>query len=131
MQQGHNHRAVLAVLKRTPAPGFSLEQVAEPRPAAGELLLRVAATSVCGTDVHLYDWNAWAAARDHIRVGGLWICDNAIKAGGMNVATGEDSRGLGWTDAVRRHNDAVMSDDRFAATILPIREGVMVALRTG
>ena len=27
MQQGHNHGAVLAVLKRTPAPGFSLEQV--------------------------------------------------------------------------------------------------------
>jgi len=84
----------------------------------------------CDIDKHGYP-DAWAASRDRIRVGGLWICDNAIKAGGMNVATGEDSRGLGWTDAVRRHNDAVMSDDRFAATILPIREGVMVALRTG
>ena len=83
----------------------------------------------CDIDKHGYP-DAWAAARDRIRVGGLWICDNAIKAGGMNVATGEDSRGQGWTDAVRRHNNAVMSDDRFVATILPIREGVMVALRT-
>ena len=84
----------------------------------------------CDIDKHGYP-DAWAAARDRIRIGGLWICDNAIKAGGMNVATGEDTRGQGWTDAVRRHNDAVMSDDRFEATILPIREGVMVAVRTG
>jgi caffeoyl-CoA O-methyltransferase len=74
--------------------------------------------------------DAWAAARDRIRPGGLYICDNAIQAGGMNVATGEDRRGLGWTEAVRRHNDAVMSDERFLATILPIRDGVMVAVRT-
>jgi threonine 3-dehydrogenase len=70
---------VLAVLKRTPAPGFSLEQVAEPRPAAGELLLRVAAASVCGTDVHLYDWNAWAAARVRPpRIVGHEVCGEVI-----------------------------------------------------
>src|SRR5207253_2421101 len=52
-----------AVLKSRPAPGFTVGDVAEPEPGAGEVLLRVAATSVCGTDVHLYDWNAWAQAR--------------------------------------------------------------------
>jgi len=52
-----------AVLKSRPAPGFTVGDVAEPQPGAGEVLLRVAATSVCGTDVHLYDWNAWAQAR--------------------------------------------------------------------
>src|SRR5438445_6983572 len=52
-----------AVLKSRPAPGFTVGDVAEPEPGAREVLLRVAATSVCGTDVHLYDWNAWAQAR--------------------------------------------------------------------
>lgn len=61
----HNHGAVLAVIKPTPAPGFVIGDVPVPVPAAGEVLLRVAATSVCGTDVHLYDWNPWAAARVH------------------------------------------------------------------
>src|SRR6202035_1084056 len=59
----HNHGAVLAILKPTPAPGFVVGDVPMPAPATGEVLLRVLAASVCGTDVHLYDWNPWAAAR--------------------------------------------------------------------
>src|SRR5438128_4101736 len=70
---------VLAVLTRQAAPGFTLTDVAEPSPAAGELLLRVAATSVCGTDVHLYDWNAWAAARVlPPRIVGHEVCGEVI-----------------------------------------------------
>ena len=34
-----------------------------------------------------------------------------------------------WIAAVRRHNEAVLSDSGFVSTILPIREGVMVAAR--
>jgi len=37
--------------------------VAEPEPGPGEVVVRVEAASVCGTDVHLYDWNPWAASR--------------------------------------------------------------------
>jgi caffeoyl-CoA O-methyltransferase len=73
---------------------------------------------------------AWEAARGRIRLGGLYICDNTIRAGGMNAATGEDRPGRGWAEAVRRHNEAVTSDDRYRATILPIRDGLMVAIRT-
>ena len=56
-----------------------MREVEEPRPRAGELLLRVAATSVCGTDVHLYDWNAWAAARvTPPRIVGHEVCGEVI-----------------------------------------------------
>jgi threonine 3-dehydrogenase len=95
----HNHRAVLAVLKLTPAPGFVIGDVPVPTPGPGEVLLRVLATSVCGTDVHLYDWNPWAAARVHPpRVVGHEIC-------GEVIAWGEGVLGppLGTRVAVESH----------------------------
>ena len=52
-----------AVLKQTAAAGFVIADTAPPSPGPGEVLLRVAAASVCGTDVHLYDWNPWAQSR--------------------------------------------------------------------
>jgi threonine 3-dehydrogenase len=71
-----------AVLKEKPGPGFTLGEVREPSPAAGEVLLKVAATSVCGTDVHLYDWNPWAAARVHPpRVLGHELCGEVVALG--------------------------------------------------
>ncbi len=71
-----------AVVKATAAPGLVLADVPEPVPGDGELLLRVAAASVCGSDVHLYDWNPWAAARVHPpRVIGHEICGVVVARG--------------------------------------------------
>ncbi len=79
---GDNPRAVQAVVKPIAAPGFVLADVPQPVPAEGELLLRVAAASVCGTDVHLYDWNPWAAARVRPpRVIGHEICGEVVGRG--------------------------------------------------
>ena len=52
-----------AVVKDRPAPGFRVVDVPEPEPGPGEVLVRVEAASVCGTDVHLFEWNPWAASR--------------------------------------------------------------------
>ena len=72
--------------------------------------------------------DCWRAARDRIRVGGLWLCDNVIWSG--HVATGTDREGLpGWTAAIREHNRLVAEDDRYVGSIVPIRDGVMSALR--
>ncbi len=74
---------------------------------------------------------AWAAARDRIRPGGMYICDNTIQAGPMNVVTMEAREGYEtWPRAVAEHNDAIASDERYVSTILPIRDGVLVAIRT-
>ena len=81
-------------------------------------------------DIDKQDYpSAWEAARDRIRVGGLYICDNVIQAGGSNAATGEDGRHDGWAQAIDRHNRAVAADDRYVSTLLPIRDGDLVALR--
>lgn len=52
-----------AVRKLSPGEGLGLAEVPVPRPRAGEVLLRVTAASICGTDVHIYNWDAWSAGR--------------------------------------------------------------------
>jgi caffeoyl-CoA O-methyltransferase len=72
--------------------------------------------------------DCWLAARERIRVGGLWLCDNVIWDG--HVATGTDRPRLeGHTAAIREHNRLVAEDDRYVASIVPVRDGVMTALR--
>src|SRR3989442_5023852 len=53
-----------AAVKLKPAPkSTEVRQVPVPEPTADEVLIRVKIASICGTDVHIYDWDAWAAAR--------------------------------------------------------------------
>ncbi|HCJ09749.1 MAG TPA: L-threonine 3-dehydrogenase [Clostridiales bacterium] len=52
-----------AVVKAAAAPGAELRQVEVPRPGPGEVLVKVKVASVCGTDVHIYKWDKWAAER--------------------------------------------------------------------
>jgi caffeoyl-CoA O-methyltransferase len=72
---------------------------------------------------------AWRKASERIRLGGLYLCDNVLWDG--RVVTGEDRPGVpsGWTEAVRQHNQLIASDERYRSTIVPTRDGVMVALR--
>jgi caffeoyl-CoA O-methyltransferase len=72
---------------------------------------------------------AWAAARDRVRPGGLYICDNTIRWGDASILEEKDGEVGDRVAAVRAHNDAVASDPEFVTTILPIREGVLVARR--
>lgn len=53
-----------AVVKTAYAPGnIELRTVPIPQPGPREVLVRVKAAAVCGTDVHIRHWNAWAQAR--------------------------------------------------------------------
>ncbi|HEV3256778.1 MAG TPA: L-threonine 3-dehydrogenase [Gemmataceae bacterium] len=52
-----------AVMKAAPAPGLELRTVPDPAPAADEVVLEVQATSLCGTDSHIYRWDSWAQQR--------------------------------------------------------------------
>ncbi len=52
-----------ALVKETEAPGFKLKDVPEPQMRDDEVLIRVRRAGVCGTDVHIYDWDAWASGR--------------------------------------------------------------------
>lgn len=52
-----------AVIKTEPARGARLLTTAVPSIAPDEVLVKVKATSVCGTDLHLYTWDAWSQGR--------------------------------------------------------------------
>ncbi len=41
-------------------PGLWLRDVPEPRAGPGEVLVRVLRTGICGTDLHIRAWDAWA-----------------------------------------------------------------------
>lgn len=54
---------MLAVMKKERAPGAELVTVDIPNIKPDEILVKVKATSICGTDAHIYNWDEWAASR--------------------------------------------------------------------
>ena len=51
-----------ALVKAKAEPGLWMEHVPVPEPGANDVLIRVKKSAICGTDVHIWDWNEWAAA---------------------------------------------------------------------
>ncbi|MEO0182497.1 MAG: alcohol dehydrogenase catalytic domain-containing protein, partial [candidate division WOR-3 bacterium] len=52
-----------AIVKTKPETGAELLDVPIPTPGPNEVLVKVLATSICGTDLHIYQWNEWAQRR--------------------------------------------------------------------
>jgi predicted O-methyltransferase YrrM len=71
---------------------------------------------------------AWRKASERIRPGGLYLCDNVLWSGRVAANDPEDPR-PDWTKAVDKQNRAIAADERFLSSIIPTRDGVMVALR--
>ena len=49
-----------ALVKSKPEPGLWLEDVPIPEIGINDVLIEVLRTGICGTDVHIYNWDAWA-----------------------------------------------------------------------
>jgi threonine 3-dehydrogenase len=56
---------VKAYVKTTRGPGGEIQTVPDPKPGANEVLVAVRASSVCGTDFHIWVWNEWA--QSHVK----------------------------------------------------------------
>ncbi len=52
-----------AVVKAQAGPGVEIRDVPVPAAGPGELLLRVLRAGICGTDLHIYEWDAWSRNR--------------------------------------------------------------------
>ena len=72
--------------------------------------------------------DAWRAASQRIRVGGLYVCDNVLWYGRVAVEDPDDARPH-YTEAVLEHNRLIADDERYVSTIVPTRDGVLVATR--
>jgi len=54
---------MIALRKTKPDKGAELVQIPRPHPEGNEVLVKVEATSICGTDLSIYNWNEWAQSR--------------------------------------------------------------------
>jgi threonine 3-dehydrogenase len=52
-----------AIVKQSRAPGLTVTTVPKPSPGPGEVLIAVRHAGMCGTDLHIADWDAWAQGR--------------------------------------------------------------------
>ena len=51
-----------ALIKARPEVGIWMEQVPIPEPGPNDVLIQVRKTAICGTDLHIYNWDLWAQA---------------------------------------------------------------------
>ncbi len=70
-------------MKTKPEPGAELLDVDIPTPGPDEVLVKVLATSICGTDLHIYQWNDWAKKRikNLPQIMGHELCGQVIELG--------------------------------------------------
>jgi caffeoyl-CoA O-methyltransferase len=72
---------------------------------------------------------AWQLGSARVRPGGLYICDNMLWSGRVvDGYSGDDSRPE-WTEAIKATNEAISNDPGWRSTIVPLRDGVIVATR--
>ena len=72
---------------------------------------------------------AWEAARNRVRVGGMFICDNMLWSGKVTGELDEPDANPQWTQAIDATNRAIATDPDYRSIIVPIRDGVVAALR--
>lgn len=59
------NETMLALVKTAAAPGLSLETVPVPRTGELDVKIKVLKTAICGTDVHIYQWDEWS--QEHVK----------------------------------------------------------------
>ena len=72
---------------------------------------------------------AWEEGKQRVRVGGLYVCDNMLWSGRVTGESDEPDVREGWAEAIDRTNRAIAGDEAWRSTIVPTRDGVVVAIR--
>lgn len=71
-----------ALVKTAAQPGLTYTDRPDPTPGPADAVIRVKATSLCGTDAHIYNWDAWAHSRLRPpRTIGHEMCGEVVEVG--------------------------------------------------
>ena len=71
-----------ALMKTEGAPGAKIMEVDVPEPGPRDVLIRIKAAAICGTDVHIYEWTPYAQARiKPPMIFGHETCGEVVKVG--------------------------------------------------
>src|ERR1700726_4801701 len=55
-----------ALVKKERRPGIWLDEIPEPKVGPNDVLIKIAKTAICGTDMHIYNWDTWAQRTDPV-----------------------------------------------------------------
>ena len=96
-----------AIVKPLAGPGLELRKVPVPEPGPGEVLIKIHKTAICGTDVHIYNWDPWAQL--HIKppmtIGHEYVGEvAALGAGVTGLSIGQRVSGEGHITCHRCRN---------------------------
>ena len=69
----------------------------------------------------------WLQAKDRVRPGGLYICDNVLWSGRVTIEGSKGDTRKDDTEAIKSHNELIFADPDFDAFIHPVRDGLLVA----
>ena len=74
-----------ALIKKKAAPGLVLENLPVPEVGINDVLIKIMKTGICGTDLHVYEWDSWAqkSIRPPIVIGHEFV--GTIERVGSNV----------------------------------------------
>jgi threonine 3-dehydrogenase len=50
-----------ALVKAKAEPGIWMQDIPRPQPGHNDVLIKIRKTAICGTDMHIYNWDEWAA----------------------------------------------------------------------
>ena len=71
-----------AIVKSKAEPGLWLEDVPEPQIGINDVLIRMKRTGICGTDVHIYNWDAWSQQTIKVpTILGHELCGEIVEVG--------------------------------------------------
>lgn len=113
-------RTMRAAVKTAPGPGSTIKDAPVPEVGPNDALVRVRATSICGTDLHIYRWDPWAQSR--VRpplIQGHEFCGDVVEIGsavtGVNVGdfvSAESHVICGHCDLCRTGNGHICRETR-------------------
>ncbi|QDQ39162.1 L-threonine 3-dehydrogenase [Legionella geestiana] len=83
-----------SLVKSYAKPGIWMEDVPVPEYGVNDVLIKIRKTAICGTDIHIYNWDAWAQATIPVPM------TVGHEFSGEIVATGSEVRGLSIGDRV-------------------------------
>ena len=60
------HDRMKALIKQSAEPGIAMGELPMPAVGHNDVLIKITKTSICGTDVHIYNWDHWAQRTIHV-----------------------------------------------------------------
>jgi threonine 3-dehydrogenase len=105
-------RTMRALAKTRPEPGAELVERPIPTPGPGEVLLKMEAASICGTDLHLFAWDPWArdvltppTVLGHELAGTVVAAGSGVRRVSEGDLVGVESHLIDWTCTQCRRGD--------------------------